>query len=68
MKYKASLTLTIPQVKQMLCESLAHNGIEGISTQDIDFIIENVTLGDQRDPYTVAEVTKVKVNNITIGE
>ncbi len=67
MKFNAVIELNKVQVLELLTKALETQGIK-VSHQDIEFKVEAVEHGDQRDSWTVHEVTGVKIKNIQIGE
>lgn len=67
MKFNAIIELNKVQVLELLTKALETQGIR-VSHQDIEFKVEEVDRGNQRDPWTVHEVTGVKIKNIQIGE
>ena len=67
MKFNAIIELDKVQVLELITKALETQGIR-VSHQDIEFKIDEVAYGDQRDSWTVHEVTGVKIKNIQIGE
>lgn len=67
MKFNATIELDKIQVLEIITKALETNGFK-ISHQDIEFKIQEVERGDQRDPWKVHEFTGVKIKNIQIGE
>ena len=67
MKFNATIELDKIQVLEIITKSLEANGFK-INHQDIEFKIQEVERGDQKDPWTVHEFTGVKIKNIQIGE
>ena len=67
MKFNATIELDEIQVLELITKAL---GIEGfnISHQDIEFKIQEVELGDQRNSWKTYEFTGVKIKNIQIGK
>ena len=67
MKFTASIEINTSQLRTIIEDYLERNGIKNVSDQDIHFIIEEVERGDQRDPWKALELTKVKIDNIRVG-
>lgn len=67
MKFNATIELNKVQVLELITKALEANGLK-VSHQDIEFKVEEVELGNQRDFWKVHEVTGVKIKNIQIGE
>ena len=68
MKFKATIEITPLELKHIIADYLESHGIKMVSDQDIHFIVEEIERGDQRDPWKVHELTKVKVEGLRIGE
>ena len=68
MKFKATIEITPLELKHIIEGYLESHGVKMVSDQDIHFIVEEVERGDQRDPWKVSELTKVKVEGLRIGE
>jgi hypothetical protein len=64
----ASVELNPTQIRELICNYFAQNGIQGVSHQDIDFVIKEVERGDQRDHWKEYTLTCVRVKNIRIGK
>ena len=67
MKFNATIELDKIQVLEIITKALEANGFN-ISHQDIEFKIQEVERGDQRDHWKAHEFTGVKIKNIQIGE
>lgn len=67
MKFNATIELDKIQVLEIITKALETNGFN-ISHQDIEFKIQEVERGDQRDSWKTYEFTGVKIKNIQIGE
>ena len=68
MKFNATINLTPQQVRNIIIGYFEHQGIKNISDQDIQFIVGEVDIGNQRDPMTTISLTGVAISNISIGE
>ena len=68
MKFKATIEITPLELKHIIEDYLESHGVKMVSDQDIHFIIEEVEHGNQRDPWKMHELTKVKVEGLRIGE
>ena len=66
MKFNATIDLDKVQVLELITNALKERGFQ-ISHQDIEFKIEAIEHGDQRDSWTVHEFTGIKIKNIQIG-
>lgn len=62
----ANIQLTPLQLREMITQFCENNGIKGVSHQDIDFIIQPVEKGDQRDHWTTYDLTGVTIKNVKI--
>ena len=67
MKFNAPIELDKVQVLEIITQYLDKQGIR-VSHQDIQFKIEEVDYGNQRDSWKFHEFAGVKINNIQIGE
>ena len=67
MKFNATIELDKIQVLEIITQYLDKQGIR-VSHQDIQFKIEEIEKGNQRDSWKVHEFIGVKINNIQIGE
>jgi hypothetical protein len=67
MKFNATIELNKVQVLELITKALEANGFS-VSHQDIEFNVQEVELGDQRDSWKVHEFTGVRIKNIQIGE
>lgn len=67
MKFNATIELNKVQVLELLTKALETQGIK-VSHQDIEFKIEEVERGNQRDPWVVYDFTGIKIKNIQVGE
>ena len=67
MKFGATITLTPNQLRTIIEDYLEQQGIKNVSDQDITFIVQEVTYGDQRDSWKKHELTKVEIKNILVG-
>lgn len=67
MKFNATIELDKIQVLELITKALETNGFK-ISHQDIEFKIQEVELGNQRDSWKSYEFTGVKIKNIQLGE
>lgn len=68
MQFKATIEITPLELRHIIEDYLERHGIKMVSDQDIHFIVDEVEHGDQRDPWKVYELTKVKVEGLRIGE
>lgn len=64
---KATVELDTTQLREIIVKYFEQEGVKNVSHQDIQFKVEAVERGDQRDPFTVYELTGVSVKNIKIG-
>ena len=67
MKFNATIELDRIQVLELITKALEANGFK-ISHQDIEFQIQEVELGNQRDSWQGYGFTGVKIKNIQLGE
>ena len=67
MKFNATIEIDELKLRHILEEYFEQNGIKGISDPDIIFVVEEVERGDQRDHWTVHELTKVQIKNVKVG-
>lgn len=67
MKFNATIELNKVQVLELITKALKTQGLQ-VSHQDIEFKVEKLERGDQRDSWTVHEFTGVRIKNIQIGE
>ena len=68
MKFKATIEITPLELKHIIEDYLESHGVKMVSDQDIHFIVEEVEHGNQRDPWKVHELTKIKIEGLRIGE
>lgn len=67
MKFTAALEISPSELRTIIKEQLERNGIQGIEEKDIQFVVQKVEFGNQRDSWEAHEFTKVVVNNIKVG-
>ena len=68
MKFKATIEITPLELRHIIEDYLEARGIKMVSDQDIHFIVEKQSHGDQRDSWVTYEFTKVRIDGIRIGE
>lgn len=62
----ATIQLTPLQLKEIITQYCENNGVKGVSHQDIDFIVQAVEQGDQRDSWTTYDLTGITIKNVKI--
>ena len=67
MKFRANIQLNKVELCELITQALQKQGIR-ISHQDIEFKVEEVERGDQRDSWKVHELTGAIIKNISIGD
>ena len=67
MKFKSNIQLNNIELCELITQALQKQGVS-ISHQDIEFKIEEIEHGDQRDSWKKYELTGVVIKNIVIGE
>lgn len=68
MSVLATIELNPTKVRDIICDYLSRQGIQGVSHQDISFEIKGVEKGTQMDYWTEYELTSIKIKNIRIGK
>ena len=67
MKLNATIEIRTLELRHIIEDYLARNGVMNVSDQDIHFVVEKVEMGDQRDPWQTYELTKANVCNVRVG-
>ena len=62
----ATIQLTPLQLREIITQYCNNNGVKGVSHQDIDFIVQPVEKGDQRDSWTTYDLTGITIKNVKI--
>ena len=68
MKFKATIEITPLELKHIIADYLESHGIKMVSDQDIHFIVEGMSHGNQLDSWTTYELTKVRIDGVGVGE